>query len=98
MDNLLGWHIRDEVAPNNYLFLEYNIPLASLAAARTFENDIHIVKEKFVEAMESHNLRMTPTAHVLVYQVPSHVCRTGVPLGPTSEQALKFRLNFFCLA
>ncbi len=57
-----------------------------------FEDDIHIFKEMFVEAIQAHNLRMTPTVHVLAHQVLNHVFRAGVPLGPTSEQAHRFEV------
>ncbi len=45
-----------------------------------FENDIHIFKEKFMEAMQSQDDTKSACGR------PS--C-TGVPLGPTFEQALK---------
>ncbi len=54
-----------------------------------FENDMHMFKEKFMEAMQKHNLRMTPKVHVLVHHVPKYACRTSVTLGPTSGQALE---------
>ncbi len=59
-----------------------------------FENDIHIPKEKFMEAIQTHNLRMTPKAHVLVRHAPEYVRRAGVPLGPTTEQALERQHTF----
>ncbi len=42
-----------------------------------------------MEAMQNHNLMMTPKVHVLVHHVPNYVCRTSVTLGPTSGQALE---------
>ncbi len=38
--------------------------------------------------MQAYNVRMTPKVHVLIHHVPKYVSRTGVPLGPSSEQAL----------
>ncbi len=46
-----------------------------------FENDIHILKDTFMEAMQTHNLRKAPTA--------------GVPIGPTSEKALESHHTLF---
>ncbi len=60
-----------------------------------FDNDVHILKEKFMEAMRTQNPRMAPTVHVLVHHVPEYVRRTGVPLGPTPEQALESPHRFF---
>ncbi len=34
------------------------------------ENDVHIYKEKFMEAMQTHNLAITLKVHVLVHHVP----------------------------
>ncbi len=39
--------------------------------------------------MRTHNLEMASNVHVLVHDILQCVCRTGVPLGPTSEQALE---------
>ncbi len=55
---------------------------------RGFENDMITFEEKFMGAMRTHNPRMTPKVHVLVHHAPEYVRRTGVQLGPTSEQAL----------
>ncbi len=41
-----------------------------------------------MEVMQTQNLRMMPRVHVLVRHVPKYERITGVPLGPTSEQAL----------
>ncbi len=49
MDNLLGWHIRDEVAPKhcievrqvNELFMKYKNPLAVLLAAKTLAEGVN---------------------------------------------------------
>ncbi len=38
---------------------------------------------------------MTPKVHVLIHNVPEYVRRTGVQLGPTSEQALASQHGFF---
>ncbi len=57
-----------------------------------FENNLHIFKEKFVEAMETHNLNMTPKSHVLTNHVPKYVRRTVVPLEPTSELESQYTL------
>ncbi len=46
-------------------------------------------------AMRTYNLWMTPKVHVLVHHVQVYVRRTGVPLGPTSEQAMEIQHNFF---
>ncbi len=46
-------------------------------------------------AMRTHNPRMTPKVHVLIHHVPEYVRRTGVQLGPTSEQALANQHRFF---
>ncbi len=60
-----------------------------------FENDTNAFEETFMGAMRTHNLWMTSKEHVLVHHVPEYVRRTGVPLEPTSEQALKFQHRFF---
>ncbi len=60
-----------------------------------FENDISTFEETFMGAMRTHNLWMTPKVYVLVHHVPEYVRRTGVPLGPTSEQALEIQHRFF---
>ncbi len=38
---------------------------------------------------------MTPKGHVLIHHVPEYVRRTGVYLGPASEQALASQHRFF---
>ncbi len=38
---------------------------------------------------------MTPKVHMLVHHVPEYVHRTGIQLGPTSEQAPKSQHTFF---
>ncbi len=48
-----------------------------------------------MEAMRTHNPRMTPKVHVLVHHVPEYVRRTGIQLGPTSEQAPESQHTFF---
>ncbi len=60
-----------------------------------FENDTSTFEEKFTGAMRTHNPRITPKVHVLVHHVPEYVSRTGVSLGPTSEQALASQIGFF---
>ncbi len=60
-----------------------------------FENGISTFEETFMGAMRTHNLWMTPKVYVLVHHVPEYVRRTGVPLGPTSEQALEIQHRFF---
>ncbi len=60
-----------------------------------FGNDIIIFEEKFMGAMQTYNPRMTPKVHLLVHHVPEYVCRTGVQLGPTSEQARASQHRFF---
>ncbi len=59
-----------------------------------FENDTSAFEETFMGAMQTHNLWMTLKEHVLVYHRPEYVRRTGVLLGPTSEQALEIRKRF----
>ncbi len=64
-----------------------------------FENDTSAFEETFMGAIRTHNLWMTPKEHVLVHHVPEYVRRSGVPLGPTSEQALEVQhrfLDIFC--
>ncbi len=46
-------------------------------------------------AMRTHYPRMTPKVHVVIHHVPEYVRRTGVQLGPTSEQALASQHRFF---
>ncbi len=48
-----------------------------------------------MEAMPTRNLEMAPFVHVLVHHILQCVCRTGVPLGPTSEQALESQHTLF---
>ncbi len=60
-----------------------------------FGNDMHIFKEKFMKAMQKHDLMMTPKVHVLVHHVPNYACRTHVTLGPTSGQALECQPTLF---
>ncbi len=43
-----------------------------------FEKDISTFEEKFMGAMRTHNLWMTPKVHVLIHHVPEYVRRTGV--------------------
>ncbi len=38
---------------------------------------------------------MTPKVHVLAHHVQKYVRRTGVPLGPTSDQALDSEHTLF---
>ncbi len=59
------------------------------------ENGISTFEETLMGAMRTYNPWMTPNVHVLVHHVPEYVRRTGVPLGPTSEQALRIQHNFF---
>ncbi len=60
-----------------------------------FEKYIHIFKVNFKEAMQTHNLKVIPKAHVLAYHIPEYVRRNGVPLEPTSEQALESQHTLF---
>ncbi len=60
-----------------------------------FENDIRIFKVNFMETMQTHNLKATPKVHVLAHHVPQYVRRTGIPLGPTYEQALESQHTLF---
>ncbi len=63
------------------------------------ENDISTFVKTFMEAMRIHNLWMAPKVPVLVHHVPEYVRRTGVPLGPTPEQALDIQhrwSDIFC--
>ncbi len=53
------------------------------------ENNKSTFEETFMEAMRTHNPRITPKVHVLVHHVPEYVRRTGTQLTPTSEQAPK---------
>ncbi len=48
------------------------------------QNGMHVSKEKLMEAMQTHNLKMAPKVHMLVHHVPKYVRRTRVP-----DQALK---------
>ncbi len=50
-----------------------------------FDNYTHIFKVNFMEAMQTHNLKVIPKVHVLTYHIPEYVRRNGIPLGPTSE-------------
>ncbi len=43
------------------------------------QNGMHIFKEKLMEAMQTHNLKMAPKVHMLVHHVPRYVRRTSVP-------------------
>ncbi len=45
--------------------------------------------------MRTYNPRMTQKVHVLVHHVKEYVRRTGIQLGPTSEQAPKSQHTFF---
>ncbi len=53
------------------------------------KNDISTFEETFMGAMRTDNPRMTPKVHILIHHVPEYVRRTGIQLGPTSEQAPK---------
>ncbi len=46
-------------------------------------------------AMRTHYSTMTPKLHMLIHHVPEYVRRTGIQLGPTSEQAPKSQRTFF---
>ncbi len=59
------------------------------------ENDVSTIEETLMEAMRTHNPRMTPKVHVLAHHVPEYVRRAGIQLGPTSKQAPKIQHNFF---
>ncbi len=48
-----------------------------------------------MEAMRTHNPRMTPKVYVLFHHVPEYVRRTEIQLGPASEQAPKTQHTFF---
>ncbi len=50
------------------------------------KSDISTFEETFMGAMRTHNTKMTPKVHMLVHHVPAYVRRTGIQLGPTSEQ------------
>ncbi len=58
------------------------------------ENDTRTFEETFMEAMRTRNPRMTPKVHVFVHHVAEYVHRTGIQLGPTSEQAPKSQHAF----
>ncbi len=45
-------------------------------------------------AMRTHNPRMAPEVHMIVHHVPGHVRRTGIQLGPTSQQAPRTQNTF----
>ncbi len=60
-----------------------------------FENEPHIFKEKFMEAMQTHNHSMTTKVYVLAHHVPKYVHCTGVPIWSASEQALVSQHAFF---
>ncbi len=38
-----------------------------------------------MEAIQNHDLMMTPKVHVLVHHVPNYACRTHVTLGQALE-------------
>ncbi len=59
--------------------------------------DASTFEETFMGAIRTHNPRMTPKVHVLVYHVPEYVRRTGDQLGPTSEQALASQHTFVAI-
>ncbi len=59
------------------------------------EIDVSTFKETFMEAVRTHNPRMTPKVHLLVHHVPEYVHRTVIQFGPTSEQAPKSQHTFF---
>ncbi len=48
-----------------------------------------------MEAMQTHNLKVILKVHMPAYHIPDYVRRTGVPLGPTSEQALESQHTLF---
>ncbi len=48
-----------------------------------------------MEAMQTHNLKMTLKVHVLVHHVPKYVCHTGVPLGSNPEEVVERRHTLF---
>ncbi len=54
-----------------------------------FESNANVFKENFVETMRPHKPRVTPEQHVLIHHVRMYVCRTGSPLGPTSNRVLE---------
>ncbi len=56
---------------------------------------MHIFKKTFMEATQTHNLRMTPKVHALVSHVHKFVRGNGVALGPTSDQTLESQHKLF---
>ncbi len=60
-----------------------------------FENDKNLLEEMFTGTIQIRYLRITPKVHVLVHHVSEYVRRTGVQLGPTSEQTPKSQHTFF---
>ncbi len=52
--------------------------LAFLAMSYTeFEKDVHIFKEKSMEAIGTHNIRITPKVHALVRHASKYMRHTG---------------------
>ncbi len=60
-----------------------------------FEKDISIFKGKFTESMRTYHLRMTLKMNAVTDDVSEPVRGTGIPLGPSSEQALDSQHKVF---
>ncbi len=60
-----------------------------------FEKNISIFKGTLTESMRTYHLRMTLKVNVFTDDVSEHVRRTGIPLGPSSEQELDSQHKIF---
>ncbi len=60
-----------------------------------FEKNISIFKGTLTESMRTYHLRMTLKMNVFTDDVSEHVRRTGIPLGPSSEQVLDSQHKVF---
>ncbi len=58
------------------------------------ENDLHIFKQKVMEAIQIHNIRMILKVHVRTHHVPKYVRRTGVPAGLLLSSRWRVRIGF----
>ncbi len=101
--SLLQGFLKELVPPSDHPLVECLEALYRVAVGvfsqildPEFKNGINTFEETFTGAMRTYNLLMTPNVHVLVHHVPEYVRRTGVPLGPTSEQALEIQ-NIFLI-
>ncbi len=59
------------------------------------KDNVSTFEETFMGAMRTQNPGMTPKVYMLIHSVPEYVRRTGIQLGPTSEQALESQHQLF---